>query len=109
MERRNREGGFLIGIELTEMQWGENRAEFHARLLQAQATAPLKPMPGALNSAGNIVGLAGASISSEIPTMDQSGARRAGKSQIPGLCTLWMKDEQWRLAGLRMVWRTVTP
>jgi hypothetical protein len=107
MERRMKAGGFLLGIELTELRWGKNRAEFHAILREAQTVAQVKSARAKSGDAGNIVGLAGSSISSEAPSVEPAVIRKRGVANTPGLCTLWMKEEQWHVpAGMKMVWRT---
>ena len=106
MQRPQRGAGFLIGIELTELRWAKSRAAFHARLLEVQADS--KASRSKENDAANITGLAGGSINATIPSVEQSA--KNGASGALNLCTLFLKDDEWRIsAGLRMLWRTVTP
>ena len=110
MERQARAGGFLLGIELTGMRWGNSRAEFRAELLEARTGAQIKRTGGLQAGNSNIVGLSGSIPSTEIPLPEHSGTQIGVASGIPGAGWLFVMGAQWRLAaGPRLGWRTSRP
>jgi hypothetical protein len=110
MEREARAGGFLLGIELTGVRWENNRAEFHADMLEASAGAQIARAQNLQAGSDINSRLWGSPPSMDAPAPERSGAQIRVPSAIPGVGRLLLKGEQWRLApGLRMVWRTVAP
>lgn len=101
---RARGGGFVLTLALSEMRWGQNQADFNARLFEL-ADPQRPPLRSKAGDANNMLSLSDDSLPGEAPGVAAASRQIAA---VPDRCTLVLKEEKWHLsAGMGMAWRTL--